>query len=191
MRYASLVGFTVLLTGCLTPIINPTTQYRLSPPIDVERAEPTDRVLGYRPIESARTYKQPIVYHDTGYVIGVMGNAKWTREPADVVTQGIADAIIATGRFMDVGYAGDLARPDLLLTGTLRKFDQDRSGEEWMAEVEVRFELRDVINRGAVWAETINVREPIEERSNAALADAMSKALGKVISRAANEIAKH
>lgn len=180
--------------GCFTGApYQPTVRYTLETRCDVARAEPSGRSLGVRAVETALPYKQKIVFRDAGLVLGQYEHAEWSELPRDFVTRALMDAIIATGRFADVGDASDMAMPDLILTGYLRKFDEVRTAEPWAAECEVRLRLerREPKPAKALWEDTLSARVPLEHNHVSALADAMSKAVAKIVREAAEAIAAH
>jgi len=109
--------------------------------------------------------------------------------PAPIVTRAIQDALAASARFADVGNAADMARPDLLLTGELRAYRENRSLQPPQAELEVRLELRQATEPGSIWAETIRDTEPMKEDTPAALAESMTILVGRLAAHAASSIA--
>ncbi len=188
MRYGILV-MAMVVAGCATPRVMFPTKYAIDPKVEVGVAQCLDKSLGIRPVQAARPYRQKVVYRDAGFVLGEYPSVEWAEMPADVFTRVLADAIVATRRFRDVGNAADLVMPDLILTGELRKFDVVRSASPWAAECEVRLELRDAQEPQAVWAQTLSERVPLERDDPAALPAAMTTAVEKVVKRAAEEIA--
>lgn len=186
----ALMLVTLVGAGCLTHSYQPMLRYTIDPVIEVSKAEPTARTLGIRTIEADRPYTQKIRFRDPGHVLGQYSLREWAQSPRDVVTRAISDAIVATGRFKDVGDAAYLAQPDLILTGELRKFDEVRTTEPWTAECEVRLELRQSLGPNALWAATLSAQEPLKKKDLSSLAAAMSKAVARIAVEAAEEIAK-
>ena len=187
MRYGILF-ITVIAIGCATSY-SPPTKYVLESDVQVAAAQqPLDKTLGIRPLVAARPYKQKVVYRESGFVLGEYSTVEWAELPADVVTRILTDAIVATHHFKDVGNAEDLALPDLILTGELRKFDVVRTADPWEAECEVHLELRDTQQPQAVWADTLKKSEPLERNEPAALPSAMSRAVAKIVKQAAEAI---
>lgn len=188
MRYAVLI-VTLIAAGCATPHFTPPTKYVLEPDVNVAAVQTLDKTLGIRPLIAARPYRQKVVYRDAGFVLGEYNTAEWAELPADVLTRVLTDAIIATRHYKDVGNAADLTVPDLILTGELRKFDIARGAEPWKAECEVRLELRDAQQPQAIWADTLTESEPLERNDLSAVPAAMSRAVERVVKRAAEGIA--
>jgi len=190
-RTALLAAAILLAGGCLTPSrVALPTRYLLTPACDVTKAQSGGLSLGIRPIEAARPYRQKIMYREAGLVLREYPGAEWAELPADVATRALTDALVATGRYTDVGNAADMRVPDLILTGHLRKFDEVRTANPWTAECEIRFELRNNNDTQSAWSVTLSASEPLERNEPSALAEAMSRALARVINQAANEIAK-
>ena len=104
----------------------------------------------------AQPYRLPLVYQE-GARLGVYPNEEWAEQPGDMVTRAVSDAIMATGRFQDVGNAADMARPDLILTGELRKFHEERSDTSLQAVISLHLELREARGTNAYWVETLTV----------------------------------
>ena len=179
----------VLLGGCLRarPMI-PTPYYILEPPIAVEAQPAGNRTLGVRPLLPALPIERRIAYRDGAFLVGYRPE-EWAERPADTVTRALMDALLATERFSDVGNAAEMSRPQLILTGELRRFYENRAASPVTAEIEVRLELREPLEDGAVWAETLRVEQALEGEDARALAAAMSSALGQLASQAAKAIA--
>jgi ABC-type uncharacterized transport system auxiliary subunit len=178
------------LTGCIRPHIVPTTYYTIAPSVSVEKAEPTDRTLGIRPLSAPLLYKTPILYTE-GLEVRAYPHAEWAMKPGDMVTRTITDAIVATNRFKDAGHASDVNRPELLLVGDLRKFEVDLDATPPEAVCEVRLELRETFGTQLLWADVVSARVPLETDHVSAVPHAMSEAVTQVANRAAAEIAKH
>lgn len=179
-----------LSAGCLTSReIERTRHYTLYPEIHVDTAPALDLTLGIRPLFAARAYGVLMAVLDGDHQMGFRDRDQWAEPPANTVTRAVSDAIAATGRFKDVGNAADMTRPDLLLTGELRMFHENRSVSPPMAELEVRLELRPARQPGVLWAETMREAVPMEGHTPAAFAAAMNLALTSLARHAAAEIA--
>ncbi len=185
------LGLLLLVSGCLTsPNIALTRHYALRPEIVVDAAERIDLTLGMRPLFASRVYGLPMAYLDSAHQMAYRDKAEWAEPPAAAVTRALNDALAATGRFADVGNAADMARPDLMLTGELRIFQENRTLNPPAAEIEARLELRPSRAPGALWAQTIQESIPIESDDPGAFAAAMNQALARLAARAANDIAR-
>jgi len=182
---------TLALAGCFgAQEITPTRYYPVEPDIQVEAVDAAGLTLGVRQLAAARPYRMPIAYIETGDVLQFRSRDSWSELPADTATRAILDGIRATRRFSDVGDAADMARPDLILTGEVRKFHERRDGAVHLAEVELRIELREARGAALVWADTLGEAIPVSGSGNPALAAAMAEALGNIVNQAAREIAQ-
>jgi len=190
MRHIALALAVVLAGGCITSSYQPSRYYTLTPVVHVEMREQGAASLGVRPIEPAQPYKKrQMVYRERAYALGFEPHDEWAEAPSDFVTRELLDAIAATGRFQDVGYAHDMAAPDFIITGQLRKFDQVRSSDAWTASCEIRLALREGAEQTLVWSHVFSAQEPLSEKSPSAFAAAMSQALARIIEDAAGQIA--
>jgi len=189
MRTAVIVAVGALLGACSTPEYIPIQHFTLTPDVQTDQFPPMDITLALRPLDAGQLYRQPMAYRRTPHEVEFYTHARWTDEPRYMVTQALKDALIQTNRFADVGEASDLSMPDLVLTGTLRQFEEVRIGAPSAAVCEVRIEVRETLGPALVWADTLHVEVPVSSNSPDTLAAAMSKAVGQVVSTAANNIA--
>jgi ABC-type uncharacterized transport system auxiliary subunit len=187
-----ITALALALAGCLSARnITPTRHYTVDPKVQVERGKTVDKTLGYRPLEVAQPYERRIAFVTQDHFLGYRDREEWAEKPGDTVTRTIADALANTGCFKDVGDASRLARPELMLTGELRKFQENRTQKPYTAEIEVRLELREARGSGLIWAGTLQAAVPVAGEAKAsALADAMAKAVSQVTVDAVKAIAK-
>lgn len=173
----------LLCTGCLTPgKVVPPKQYLLNPQVSVEVGESTGKTLGMRSLKAARPYaKLNIAYLTHDKMLGYYPDALWAEQPNIVLTRSILDALDETGLFTDTGDAAAMTRPDLILTGDLRKCYEDRSGETPSAVLEIRLELRDPKAATLLWAETLSAATPIQGGNPANTAQAMQQSMEQVL----------
>lgn len=180
----SLSLLVVFLSACGGTQFVPIRHYALEPPLDVERRPGSDLTLAVRPLDYVRFYKLPMVYRTEGHTVGYLAYDQWAELPRDAVTRALVDTLGDSGLFADVGYAGELALPDLVLGGEIRRFDQARVGDAWTAEFEVRLELRERLGNRLYWAETLRASEPLDAHGPEDFAKAMSRAVATVIREA-------
>ena len=185
---AAALAAALVMAGCATPTFEPVVSYVLEPTPQVNPAQPTELTLGLRPIQAAKPYKQPIVYRD-GQELGTYPDIQWSELPDTINTRALTEALVATGRFRDVGNAADMHTPDLILVGQLRKLDDLRGPDGRTAECELRVEVRWALGTDVVLADTFSARVPLERNEIDALPEAMRRALQEVVSQAATQIA--
>lgn len=181
----------VLVSGCLgRPNYEPTIRYVLEPSVEPPKALSTELSLGIYPLDADQPYRQQrMAYRDAGLRLAHYAHAEWAEPPRDALTETLFEALAGTGRFKDVGYAHDVQMPDLVLLGRIRKFEEVRTVTPWVAECEVRLELRKGRLRELVWGATLTAREPIEHKSPSGLAEAMSRVVAAIVHDAAAQIA--
>ncbi len=188
------LALTASLSGCLFPLsVTPTRHYIIDPKLHIEPAETLDLTLGFRPLAVAQPYDRRMAFVAPNHLLGYRPHEEWAEKPEDTATRAIADALIATKRFKDLGDASHMARPDLMLTGEIRKFHEDRTGARPMAVVEMRLELREARGNAERWADTLHAEIPIEGGLKAkgnAVAAAMTQALAEVAEKAAAGISR-
>jgi ABC-type uncharacterized transport system auxiliary subunit len=180
----------LLTTGCLTGgAYVPIQQYQLQPEPTARTMKSIGMSLGVRPLDAERPYGAGMRYLEPDLELGAYPNAEWAQEPKRAVTQTLTQALRASERFSDVGDARDMARPDFIVTGTLTRFHEDRTGEGPAAVCEFSFSLRRALGRG-VWNGTVTARQPLDAQTPPALAKAMNAAIAEAASEAAEIIAK-
>lgn len=190
MRYGLILVGSLVLAGCLTPReVTPVARYALSPTLEVAKSAPTDLSLGMRELKAARPYRQAMVFLDAGSHMGQRAKQEWAERPDEVLGRAILDAVAQSGRFADCGNAAEMARPDLILTGEVRRFEEDRTTSPWTAVVEVRIEIRRARDVGLVWGETLVAREPMAGEAASDAAAAMETAIARVAERVAAGVA--
>ena len=187
-RILAVAATLLVCSGCIG--LNkpaPPLRYAIEPTPQIAKAENSGKSLAVRPLETARPYKQNVVYRD-GVELGMYSSVEWAELPGDAVTRALIDALIQSGRYADVARAVDLGLPDAVLTGQLRKFDLVRDTSPWSATCEIRLELRESAGRSLQWAKTLTASEPLETSSIESLPAAMNRAVTRCIEEAVTEI---
>ena len=101
------------------------------------------------------------------------------------IKQALTDALDATGRFEDVGNAADMARPDIILTGDIRSFHEDRGVSPAEAVVELHVAARIAQTKALVWSGLATARVPLTSGG----AEGLRAAMEAAVTQAATEIA--
>ncbi|GMW02912.1 MAG: hypothetical protein AMXMBFR84_40480 [Candidatus Hydrogenedentota bacterium] len=182
------IAVAVLSTGCLTRSYVPTARYALAPQPTVEPGVSTGQSLAVRLLIAAQPYNQPIVYRTSDFEVGTFPYAEWAEPPREVVTRALMDALTASGRFSDVGYSLDQTRPNLILSGEVRRFDILRDEEPWKALCEVRLELRKAIEKELIWQDTLVATKDLTGNDVADAPAAMSSAISEIVNKAVRDI---
>ena len=188
-RVAAAVGAPLLLAGCLsTPTVTPTRYYTLNVAPHAETGTPTGKTLGIRPLASARPYKLEVAYKNDPNRLAYFPRAEWAETPATVVNRALMDNIRSLGMFDDVGDAADMARPDYILTGELRRFEADYTTAEARAVVEVAIAIRSTDSPGTLWEGLVTAETPLPPSGESAdnvdvIAQAMSDAVSALVAK--------
>ncbi len=181
-----LLLFSLTGVGCLSAgKVAPIHYYFLDPPLKIDEVKPSTETLGIRPLTNAQPLDRRMAYRAEGSQIGYRGS-EWADRPGDAASRALLDALVLSGAYRDVGMATEMSRPDLVLTGELRRFYENRTVSPPTAEVEIRLELRKARDNAAVWSQTLRVEKPLNGEDATALAAAMSEALGELLSTAVN-----
>lgn len=175
----------IAFTGCLGPrAVHPPALYVLAPAPSVERVEAAPITLGIRPVAVAKPYGVAMAHLNADGRMGYRVEEQWSETPGAVVTRALTDALAATDRFADVGNAAEMARPDLLLTGEVRQFHEDRAAGTPAAVFSVRLELRPARDPGMLWAETIAARVEFTGDGPGDFAKALERAIADAVAAA-------
>ena len=180
-----------LLPGCaLLKNSTPPARFLLDPNPVPEAMATIELTVGVRPFASARPYALPMQYLDEAGRLTDFPASEWYEQPDRMVTLAIIDALARTERFRDAGYAADMARPDVVLTGEVRRFHEARSQEIAEAVVELYAAARHARTADTLWSGTVAVRHPVTGTGGAAFRDAMESALEDAVSQIATNVAK-
>lgn len=178
--------------GCLGPrTLMETRQFLLAPaPGEAPALADSGNTLGIRPLAAALPYDLRMAVLAEDGTLGYLPHDKWAERPETALTRSLSDMLRATARYADVGDAAEMVRPSLILTGELRALRLNRSVSPAVAEMAVRLELRASREPKAVWTGTLVETEPLEEDSGMDFARAANRAAGRLVARAAAEMAK-
>lgn len=184
-------GVLLTLGGCLSAgQVAQKRQFLLAPQITATAATPSAHTLGVRPLFAARPYTLNMLYIDDEQALLPYVDVFWAEEPDATVTRALRDAIAQSGRFADVGDAAEMARPQYVLTGEVRKYHEERMATPPQAVVEVRLELREARGAHLVWAQTVSATAPLAGERAQDFANAMTAAVATLATKAATAIAE-
>jgi ABC-type uncharacterized transport system auxiliary subunit len=188
-KFYGLALLGLFMAGCLSPRpIVPITLYSLDPPITVPVTGSSALTLGMRPLEAVEPYRKKMAFLSGEHALGFRHMEEWAEPPEQVVTRALTDAIAGAGYFIDAGNAVNMAHPDLMLTGTIRKYYEDRTSTPATATLEVGLELRKARGADQLFSEILRIREPMQGDTAADFARAMDTAISKLASTAAERI---
>lgn len=201
--HAALLGVlltaTANLSGCLTAsTISPTRYYTISPETPVEAVTSSGKSLGMRPLIGAKPYKLAVAYTAEDNRLAYFQNAEWADLPATMVNRALTDGLIKLEGFSEVDDAANIARPNFILTGELRRFEADYNREIPAAVVEIICIIRDTESGASLWQGYVTGETPLptgaageslhSDASLAGVAEAMSASVASVVTQACKKI---
>ncbi len=194
-----LVTTTATLSGCLTATtISSARYYTISPTSTVEAVASSGKSLGIRPLIGAKPYKLAMAYTAEDNRLAYYQNAEWADLPATMVNRALTDGLIKLEGFSEVDDAANIARPNFILTGELRRFEADYNRGTPAAVVEIICIIRDTESGASLWQGYVTGETPLpvgeggeslhSDSSLAGVAEAMSASVASVVSQACKEI---
>lgn len=201
--HAALLGLvmttTATLSGCLTAAtISPARYYTITPEAGVESIATSGKSLGIRPLIGAKPYKLAMAYTAEDNRLAYYQNAEWADLPATMVNRALTDGLIKLEGFSEVDDAANIARPNFILTGELRRFEADYNRETPAAVVEIICIIRDTESGASLWQGYVTGETPLPAReegeslhadtSLAAVAEAMSTSVASVVTQTCKKI---
>ena len=195
----AVVVATATLGGCLTSTtISPARYYTIQPSVVIEPLASSEKSLGIRPLLGAKPYKLAIAYTNADNRLAYFQNAEWADLPATMLNRALTDGLIRLGAFSQVDDAANMNRPNLILTGELRRFEADYNRETPAAVVEMICTVRDVESDTSVWQGYVTAETPLPAATEGAslsadarlatVADAMSTSVSTVVKQACEKI---
>lgn len=147
IRGLALVALAALLAGCaeLLRDASPPQTYTLETP-SLPPANAGEEVLRVRLTGVSAGYERPLMAYRAGDALALdyFATARWVTPPAELVTEQLAAALEATGRFRAVLTGAPPPVADYRLELELLRLEQDyRNGEPGVARLEVRARLLD------------------------------------------------
>lgn len=194
-----LVTTTATISGCLTATtISPARYYTITPEIAVKAIASSEKSLGIRPLIGAKPYKLAIAYTAEDNRLAYYQNAEWADLPATMVNRALTDGLIKLEGFSEVDDAANIARPNYILTGELRRFEADYNREVPAAVVEIICIIRDTESGTSLWQGYLIGDSPLpageegaslhSDTSLAGVAEAMSDSVASVVQQACEKI---
>ena len=179
------------LTGCLgaRPFI-PVRYYSLEPLTDsVPHATQSRTIaLGIQPFTAASRYHERMLYRLSEVEVNFYEYDRWVEPPEEMVTRIVADALRASGLFPQVRQVANLQLPAWLLSAVLLRFDEVRGPHLSRAECWLQLELRRARDEQLLWSKTLRAAAPLNGKSAAALATAMTTAVHQIARQLITEL---
>jgi len=185
-----MIAAVVSLAGCgSSPDIR---YYRLSwETAGVPRAEQSSGiVLAIDVLVGDAAYEDPrIVYRTSPYRLDYYYYHRWTSPPGVLVSDFLRAAYAETGYFKSV-VSGFSPEAPIFLSGRVAAFEEvDVEPRKWLARVQLDLHLRSAETGDILWTRTITAEEPVGELTPEGLAEALSRAVGRIVAETAPEFA--
>jgi ABC-type uncharacterized transport system auxiliary subunit len=171
----------------------PVRYYQLAAPESAE-ASGGDVVLAVEQLTADAAFEdQRMVYRTSPYRVDYYYYHRWSAPPSLLVTDYLRMAYARTGRFRAV-VSGYTPEATAVLTGrvlALEEVDGDQSDGPWRGRVRLELALRDGRSGELLWSRTLSEEEPVESRSPEGVAQALTRAVARIVESTAPEIAGH
>lgn len=164
--------------------------YRLDVETPRARAKAGDKpVLGIEPFTADAAYDEPqIVYRTTPYELNYYYYHRWAATPGPLVTDALRRGYESTGKFEAVT-SGLSTQTDVVLSGHIAAIEEvDVTEDKWLGRLVLELRLRDARTGDLLWSQTFEEEERLKERTPAGLAEAVSKALVRIIEATSDNI---
>ncbi len=191
----SVLLLNLLLAGCISPIkrepMTPIHLYSLGQSWNVKPQVPprNPQPFGIRIFETSSAIKRRMLYRTSPVEVGYYEYNRWVEPPNEILTRAFIEALGTSRLFSEVGRAEEVPPAARILSGSLERFEEDRTTEPTSAVVEMRLELRKRRSGRIIWSEKISARQPLEGSSSRDFALAMDKAVHTLLDRATSNIA--
>jgi ABC-type uncharacterized transport system auxiliary subunit len=186
LLFCLLLVCAVSLGGCLgRGEITPIRYYGVdSLPATIPQVTPIRQVsLGIRAFTAATRYRDRILYRTSAVEVGFYPYDRWVEPPEEMVTRVVSHMIRASGLFQQVSPADNVQLPAWILSGDVTRFDEVREAAGRRAECWLRVEVRRARDEQLLWSEVLSAVEPLASDTPEALAQAMSRAVQRVVSQ--------
>jgi uncharacterized lipoprotein YmbA len=165
-----------------------TRYYQLNAPH--EQRAPGEAVVVLEPLETDAAYDDDrIVYRTSPYRLDYYQYHRWTGSPGNMVSDFLARGLQQSGHFRAITRELSDAAP-VVVGGRLIAIEEiDRSKTEWLGRITMEIVVTDSKSGAPVWSQQFDETEPLAEQTPEGLAAALSKAMTRIVAKAAPSIA--
>jgi ABC-type uncharacterized transport system auxiliary subunit len=167
-----------------------TRYYNLAPPAKAEGQG--DLVVVLEPLTTDPAYDdERIVYRANPYRLDYYDYHRWSASPGVLVATYLEVALENRGHVRAV--RRDLTTDaDVVLSGRVAVIEEvDVSKERWEGRIVLELQLSDAHSGETLWSEQYEEREPLAAQSPEGLAQALTKAMARIVASAGPAIAQH
>ena len=188
MRTVGLTALVIVLAAACGGSVPATRYYHLATPAPGRASGDVVLVLDELSTDSGYDDER-MVYRVNPYRFDYYDYHRWSALPGILVGNYLERALERTGRFRAV-IRDRAPEAAVVLSGRIAAIEEiDRSREAWVGHLVVELRLADAETGEVLWTAQFDETEPMTVQSPEGLARAVSAALGRVVARAAPEIA--
>ena len=183
----------VVLAGCLLPERSRVSirYYSIGPTaVKAPTRAPADLSIAVRALDSASRYRDSILYRDGATAVGYHDAERWVEPPAEMVTRALRRALEAARIARLVADDRLARRADVLVEGTLTRFDEVHGAKQWTAECELELVVKHAGTGKVLAATRLAASTPADERTTKAFVTAMDHAVGDLVAQATGAVAQ-
>jgi cholesterol transport system auxiliary component len=177
----------LLLAGCTTRPVPPTTIYTLNPGIATGAPAAVSRrhsgpILKLAPIRGTRPFSTTrMLYSRHGFEQNSFAFSRWSDSPVALLQLLFIEGLNRSGLFKAVLPPATPFKSELALEGTLLDFSLHMDGAESAAVLDIRFLLLDNGSRKILATRLFHVRIPVAQANPATTAEALNRASRQVL----------
>jgi len=140
-------------------------------------------ILWVKKFDSDYLYSQDkFVYQISDYEVKFDNYRRWVSGPAELLTLQAVAHLRASGAFKRVTMVQPRSRNWLVLSGRIKKFQENVKGTDHSAQVALWLQVTSVPERKLIWSGLLQQKVPIEGGSEDAILKAMSQAVQNIYS---------
>jgi uncharacterized lipoprotein YmbA len=185
MRFMQIMmpAFVVVVIGLSCSSYLPTSYYAIDEEPPVVKASRTYPVtVEVRSLRSPSRYKDQMVYRTSQYQVGFNEYSQWVEPPGEMVKRALTNALDSSRMFERVEPVGMITAPDLILQGSILKFDQVIGKKGKVAECGLEVEIIPIDGGKPIWRYEAEGMVEQEEDGAEGFVPAMNAAVDDAIS---------
>jgi ABC-type uncharacterized transport system auxiliary subunit len=183
-----LIAFAFLVNcGGVPPIYYYRINYQM--PESQANSSPLPVTLGIRQFESDILYEEDrIVYRNSPYEVQYYHYRRWIAPPRKMAKEMLLDQFSSSGIFKQVISLPSASKPDYILHGKIKAFEEWDEDGSWYGLVTLSFELLKSETKEIVWKNTFSEKTPASKKEPVEVVKAISISMQQVVQKAITEI---
>jgi uncharacterized lipoprotein YmbA len=183
----ALIAAALSLTAACGGKLPETRYYQLAAPQAAVQGGQTLLVLDALETDAAYDDER-IVYRTTPYRLDYYQYHRWSASPGVMVGNFLEQALERSGKFRSVVRQPTEDAPVVLGGRVVAIEEVDSSPKHWVGRIVIELALTDAKTSAPLWSQQFEETEPLTEQTPEGLAQALSKAMTRIASRAAPAI---